>query len=385
MVNNEDKSSMAPNLLHPAKKPEPLNAPPGASVKVQIVDGTARITAPTDVFMTPPIHGHTQMFAPAFSFLIEQVSSGRKILFDLGLRKDWQSHPPAVQSLISGPGWAFDVPKNVDEVLQENGVDVKGGAIEAVIWSHWHFDHTGDVSQFPASTTLITGPGVRDSFFPLYPENENSPLLSSDFANREHKELDFDGKSRLKIGGLRAIDYFGDGSFYLLDAPGHAIGHTCGLARVTSTKEGDTEDTFIYMGGDTAHHGGEFRPTEYLPLPAEISPSPYVYKFASICPGHLFEAIHPRKKGVDPYYDLSTHVAHNHEEAIHSNERMQVFDATDNVLVIIAHDMTILDPASGLEWFPHGTVKNWKAANAAEKVRWLFLRDFVPAVENAVP
>lgn len=375
---------MAPTaLLHPAKKPEPLNAPPGASAKVEIIDGTARVTAPLGLFMGPPIHGHTSMTVPAFSFLVEQVSSGRKVVFDLGLRKDWETHPPHVQHLISGPGWAFDISKNVNEVLQENGVDVKGGAIEAVFWSHWHFDHTGDVSGFPGSTALITGPGVREAFFPPYPENEDSPLLSSDFEGREHKELDFDTQSKFKIGGLRAIDYFGDGSFYLLDAPGHAIGHVCGLARVTSTKEGDAEDTFIFMGGDTAHHGGEFRPTEYLPLPEGISPSPYVSKYPSICPGHLFEAIHPRKKGVDPYYDLSADVAHNIQEAEHSNKCMQLFDAADNVLVIIAHDTTILDNTLGLEWFPHGTLKNWKAANAAEKARWTFLKDFVPAVEQA--
>lgn len=331
--------------------------------------------------MTPPIHGHTQMTVPAYSFLVEQVSSGRKVVFDLGLRKDWQAHPPAVQSIISGPEWAFDVSKNVDEILQENGVDVKGGAIEAIFWSHWHFDHTGDVSPFPKSTALITGAGVREAFFPTYPENEKSPLLSSDFANREHKELNFDTGSL--IGGLRAIDYFGDGSFYLLDAPGHAIGHVCGLARVTSSNEGDAEDTFVFMGGDTAHHGGEFRPTEYLPLPEEISPSPYVAKYSSVCPGHIFEAIHPRKMGVDPYYDLCTDVAHNLQEAVHTNERMQAFDAAHNVLVVIAHDATILDQTIGLEWFPHGTLKNWKAANSAEKVRWMFLKDFVPAVEHA--
>lgn len=373
---------MAARFLHPARKPEPLNVPPGASAKVEIIDGTARVTGPTGIFMTPPIHGHTHMTVPAYSFLVEQTSSGRKILFDLGLRKDWQSHPPAVQAIISGPDWSFEISKNVDEVLQENGVDVKGGAIEAVFWSHWHFDHTGDVSPFPASTALITGPGVRDAFFPTYPENEKSPLLSSDFAGREHRELDFNAQSKFQIGGLRAIDYFGDGSFYLLDAPGHAIGHICGLARVTSTKEGDEEDTFVFMGGDTAHHGGEFRPTEYLPLPEGISPSPYVSKYSSICPGHVFEAIHPRKKATDPYYEICSDVAHDIKDAVHSNERMQVFDAADNVLVIIAHDATILDENSGLEWFPKGTVKNWKAANTAEKVRWKFLEDFVAAVEQ---
>jgi hypothetical protein len=33
------------------------------------------------------------------------------------------------------------------------------------------------------------------------------------------REISFD-ESDLEIGGFRALDYFGDGSFYLLDAPG---------------------------------------------------------------------------------------------------------------------------------------------------------------------
>lgn len=382
-IHHDVSTDMAPNTLYPAKKPEALNAPPGASAKVSIVDGTARVTGPTAKFMTPPIHGHTSMTVPAFSFLVEQISSDRKIVFDLGMRKDWEAFPPVIQELISGPGWKFAIPKNVNEVLEANGIDVKGGAIEAVFWSHWHFDHTGDVSTFPPSTTLITGPGVRDAFFPPYPEGKESPMLASDFKDREHRELDFDTQSTFKIGGLRAMDYFGDGSFYLLDTPGHAVGHICGLARVTSTREGDAEDTFIYMGGDTAHHGGEFRPTEYLPLPEQILPSPYPSRFSSTCPGHVLESIHPKKKGNEPFYELAEELPHNHTDAVWSNERMQVFDAAENVLVVIAHDATILDSSIGLGFFPHGTMKNWKVANSAEKARWLFLKDFVPALEHA--
>src|SRR6187402_827675 len=111
------------------------------------------------------------------------------------------------------------IEKNVAEILQENGVDVAGGAIEAIVWSHWHFDHTGDVSTFPRSTTLITGSGVRDAFLPAFPTNPASPLIETDFAGREHREVDFDKEQTFQIGRFRAVDYFKDGSFYLLDAP----------------------------------------------------------------------------------------------------------------------------------------------------------------------
>lgn len=87
---------------------------------------------------------------------------------------------------------------------------------------------------------------------------------------REYKEIDFQKEITVEIGDFKDYDYFKEGSFYL-DAPGHAIGHLCGLARVTSTQEGDPEDTFIFMGADTAHHGGAIRPNLYLLFPKRSS------------------------------------------------------------------------------------------------------------------
>lgn len=363
-----------------------LNIPPGASSKVQIIDSGARIQAAVPLFMEPPIPGHDLLYGPMFSFLIEQPSSGRKVLFDLALRTDWQKLPPAVMQILSLPGWKLQSDRNVADILQDNGVDVAGGAIEAVIWSHWHFDHIGDMTTFPSSTAVITGAGVQETFRPGYPENPESPLLEADFTGRQHTQLDFAAQP-LQLGNFRALDYFGDGSFYLLDTPGHAIGHLCGLARVTSTQEGDAQDTFILMGGDSAHHGGELRPSRYHPLPENLEPSPCPTQYPSICPGHIFEAIHPRKKDPrkkadEPFYQTSQAVSHDIDLAIHTCGGVQEFDGADDVFVIIAHDNTLLDPQVGIEWFPYGTLKNWRTMVYAEKVRWTFLKDFGKAVES---
>ncbi|EXJ63197.1 hypothetical protein A1O7_03644 [Cladophialophora yegresii CBS 114405] len=374
---------MASEYLYPAKPAPALNIPPGASAKVRIINSTATIQAPVGVFMYPEIRGHELLHVPAFSFLVEQPSSGRKILFDLGCRKDWQNFPPAVQKVINGPGWKVDVQKSVSEILQENGVDVAAGAIEAIVWSHWHFDHTGDPSLFPTSTAIIAGPGMKEAFLPGYPTNPESPLLESDLKGRELRSLDFENSPTLKIGQFRAIDYFNDGSFYLLDAPGHAIGHVCGLARVTSSLECDKEDTFIFMGADAAHHGGEFRPSEYLPLPKYIQPSPFSRKYPTSCPGHIFETIHPGGKGSEPFYRLQDHVPHSLEQAEQSCSHMQEFDAAENVFVIIAHDATLLDDQVGIEWFPDGTLRNWKEKGCSERARWAFLKDFAEAAGEA--
>lgn len=78
---------------------------------------------------------------------------------------------------------------------------------------------------------MIVGPGFKDAFLPGYPANEDAFILESDYAGRELREIQFtQGK---KVGRFNAFDYFEDGSFYLLDSPGHAAGHLSGLARVT--------------------------------------------------------------------------------------------------------------------------------------------------------
>lgn len=70
------------------------------------------------------------MGGPSFSFLIEH--DGESILFDLGIRKDWENLPPGIVGIAKAIGAELNVDKNVAEVLQENGIDVKGGAIDTV-------------------------------------------------------------------------------------------------------------------------------------------------------------------------------------------------------------------------------------------------------------
>lgn len=331
------------------------------------------------MILEPAIPGHDLLLCPAYSFLIEHPS-GRKILFDLGTRKDWENFPPLVRGLLKQHDLHIEVEKNVVEILQENGVPVADGAIEAMIWSHWHYDHIGDPSTFPDSTALIVGPGFKQAFLPGYPAGEKSAILQSDYEGRELRELAFED-SQQRIGGLLYHDYFGDGSFYVLDAPGHAVGHLCGLARVTSNGlENSEKDTFIFMGGDSCHHGGEFRPTEYLPLPRSITPSPLPSLFPSVCPGSWLQEIHGEKRPDKPFYTVRKGFSYNEEDCEKTIGRVTEFDAAENVLVIMAHDPALLE--KGCPMFP-AAANGWRGDNFAEKIRWCFLQDFQQAVEQA--
>jgi hypothetical protein len=121
--------------LVPANQPPPLHIPSGSTVSVKIIDSTTSIKMPLSMIMGPHIPGHSDLLCPSYSFLIEHPS-GRKVLFDLGTRKDTNNLPPTIISLINSPGCDFNAKKDVAEILEESGIDT--GSIEAVVWSHWH-------------------------------------------------------------------------------------------------------------------------------------------------------------------------------------------------------------------------------------------------------
>jgi hypothetical protein len=84
------KPIMAHRHSHPSPLPAPpLNIPSSSSqVRVQLIDTTSKITGvPLAPFLEPPIKGHETLDCPAFAFLVTH-ESGRRVLFDLGVRKD---------------------------------------------------------------------------------------------------------------------------------------------------------------------------------------------------------------------------------------------------------------------------------------------------------
>jgi glyoxylase-like metal-dependent hydrolase (beta-lactamase superfamily II) len=158
--------------------PSPLNIPHStSSVTVSIIDSSIKMTFPIRPFFTPIVAGVEQLEANAYSFLIEHPN-GQKLLFDLGARADFESNAPTVVWRLKGFGVTPFIEKDVATILDEGGMDL--GDISAVIWSHHHWDHVGDVSKFPPTTELVVGPGVP-KLWPGYPVNQDSSVLESDY------------------------------------------------------------------------------------------------------------------------------------------------------------------------------------------------------------
>ncbi|KAK3620448.1 hypothetical protein LTR56_022734 [Elasticomyces elasticus] len=360
-----------------AAPPPEINIPASThTVDVSIIDTTGFVVGiPAAMFMTPTMPGYDIVTAPCYSFIIkhsnpDMTSKYDHLLFDLGVRKDWENGPKSMTEQKKAVGFSVKVDKNVSEILAENGDDP--AKVGGIIWSHYHFDHVGDPTTFPPSTDLIVGPGFKSRFVPGYPTIEDSPVDEGAWSNgRTLREIDFSTEGQgLKIGGYSAFDFYGDGSFYLIDSPGHATGHISGLARTSADPP-----EFIIMGGDIAHQCGEFRPTQYLPLPKEISPNPMeppYAKSASVCPGSLFEAMHPNHSYTEPFMKPNGPVHDDANDAMESLDKFTGFDAQDNIFAVIAHDPSLLDV---VEFYPK-PANGWKAKGWKEVSRWRFLRDY---------
>lgn len=87
------------------------------------------------------------MNCPAFSFLIENAPTGRKILFDLGVSKSWENGPKVMVGRIKNGGWDVTVEKDVADILRDGawsrGVSrlLFGGRIATLFLSVISFKH----------------------------------------------------------------------------------------------------------------------------------------------------------------------------------------------------------------------------------------------------
>lgn len=143
----------------------------------------------------------------------------------------------------------FDIvpDKDVMARLAEGNFDMS--TIDALVLSHHHFDHIGDISTLPPHAKVICGPGTLQAMQPGYPEDESSPWWSKWFEEHEFLELPsteimekWEGpiaefatskKAARKWQKVacyeHAVDWFGDGSLWFVDTPG-VSGHFRGCA-----------------------------------------------------------------------------------------------------------------------------------------------------------
>ncbi|KAJ6578792.1 hypothetical protein DFH09DRAFT_913668 [Mycena vulgaris] len=318
----------------------------------------------THVFVNPVLPGHESITLPMHAFLLEHQPSQKKFMFDLGMRNDPLNLPPAFAAFFSGKAITVGDFKDIAQLLQDGGVALD--SIDAVFW------RLGDMSKFPSSTQIVVASKTN---LTLFPDSPTSDLQASDLSGHDILKPDFES-ANLTISGMKAIDHFGDGSFYLLDTPGHLTGHMTGLARVTPT-------SFIVLGGDALHHAGQLRPHD-------------AFETNFPCPGDLLETARDAistdffwsdastpgafdlPSRAQPFFALSDTPDSFYEDpitAVVSVDKLAALDADADFLVLISHDLSV---SATLPFFP-ASLADWQASGLKPRTVWQFVDPANPA------
>jgi glyoxylase-like metal-dependent hydrolase (beta-lactamase superfamily II) len=342
------------------------------TVRLRAIDAKTQMSVSSKGFIQPILPGFEILNLTSITFLIEHPGLNKKVLFDCGARKDFENFSPRIKQRLNMNVKGLKIEKDVHEIVQEAGIDLQ--ELNATIWSHWHWDHHGAPEKYASNTEIVVGPGFKETFMPGYPTNPDAIFLDANFATRSVREIAFSGA--FTIGNFRAHDYFGDGSFYLLDTPGHAIGHMCGLARTTP-------NTFVFLGGDICHFGGSFRPSSAISLPDPVPTSHLDAHLPHPCPCSLFTESHPAGPSsssslTTPFFEVTSFAQSaylDREQAAQSIKELQQFDEHPDVLVCIAHDPTLVKVLPVLNNEPEKDLNSWKEEGLKEKAMWGWLNE----------
>ncbi|KAF2186220.1 hypothetical protein K469DRAFT_664063 [Zopfia rhizophila CBS 207.26] len=219
------------------------------------------LTLPEHLFITDA-DPKKRATVPSLSFLILHPPNGvspkpTKLVFDLGLKRDFSGYRDAQQHHISQRQPTIVSP-DAAESLRKGGLSPE--EIHTVILSHVHWDHVGTPSDF-SKAEFIVGSGTQHLLThgggPLYPAEifnpdelprdrikELPPARKEDEAKAYSRQTTHQWKPLAQFPAV--IDFFGDGSVYIVDAPGHLYGHINLLLRIAPTK-------WVYLGGDCCH------------------------------------------------------------------------------------------------------------------------------------
>lgn len=183
--------------------------------------------------------------------------------------------------------------------------------------SHLHWDHSGDAAPYTSGEIILGAEAQGPLTTEVYPTNPKGTLL----ALPEGRKITFIDFSKSSSAGRpvispfatfkQAIDFYEDGSLYLINTPGHFPGHLSALARVAP-------NTFVLLAGDLCHDRQCY------------------------CPGH-------RVVSEENHRDVELA-----RETVQNLVRLNA--ELDNVIVLLAHEAERLD--EGLPLFPQD-IREW--------------------------
>ncbi|KZO99395.1 Metallo-hydrolase/oxidoreductase [Calocera viscosa TUFC12733] len=305
--------------------PIPASTSPDAVVKLTLLH-CGELTARRVMFRqrTTLAEMAEPEMGPIFAWVVEKTVEGRteKYLWDLGLVSDFKKFGPEMAA-ASEVMASINIPESAQLPALLTNLSpppATPDTLTGIILSHAHPDHAGTLNEFPASIPVIAGPGTKawmdstpDAEKPIPPWVWSHPDFIGEVGDEGAKGK---GKGWQKVGSFEAAwDFFGDGSLYLMQAPGHCPGHQVALCRVSTSP-----DTYVLLGGDTCHSRHI-----YTPFPTPVARSDIA------CWAHPAEGPAGSTKG--------THTMHvDVAEAYKSIAKLTRMEMEANVMCVLAHE-----------------------------------------------
>lgn len=229
------------------------------------------LTLPEHFFCADQLDKSLRSTVPSMSFLIRHPASNTRIVFDLGLRKNLENYPSDIHPHLQSRQPIVTIP-DVADSLRAGGAEPTD--IDLVILSHVHYDHVGTPSDF-TKAHFVVGHGVRHLLhygmnyhsaakfeMDLLPGERTIELPHQSTPPKYRIPIENDMAATHTLEGVlgiehswqslgpfdNAIDLFGDGLVYIVDSPGHLVGHLNLLVRIG-------RDHWVYLAGDACHHG----------------------------------------------------------------------------------------------------------------------------------
>jgi glyoxylase-like metal-dependent hydrolase (beta-lactamase superfamily II) len=151
------------------------------------------------------------------------------LIWDTGLSDELAAMPDGMKADAQ---FHMRLKKTLASQLKEAGI-----APESVTYlglSHMHFDHIGNVGQFPKATLLMQKEEYESAFGPDAAKFGNDPKKYPTLGANPHEQLTGDR------------DVFGDGTVVIKRATGHTPGHQTLFVKLRKTGN-------VMLSGDLAH------------------------------------------------------------------------------------------------------------------------------------
>lgn len=125
----------------------------------------------------------------------------------------------------------------IDAQLKKLGYSVD--KVKAVVTSHTHLDHAGNMEMFPNAVHILQKKELYQGWFPeKFQGRSGGAFVMADIdGTREFNFLELEGD----------YDVFGDGSVLVLSTPGHTLGHSSMKIKLASGKSIIMSQDAIWM------------------------------------------------------------------------------------------------------------------------------------------